>query len=106
MDEKKEIENEDPNEKEKEKECIGYGFYLVWNGVRFLIIGILIFLANQHHNSDLKKIQKDCCKCYNISLKPENHNIIAGKRFDLSYCMPECTSCDYCQKIQNTTGQF
>eukprot|EP01084_Bolivina_argentea_P125610 222533_1 len=87
----------------KKKKCIGYQPYLIWNGIRFLTIGILIFLANSRHNEDLQKIQDDCCKCYYISTEPDQHDIDGDKRFDLSYCMPTCTDCNYCEQIKHTT---
>ena len=31
-------------------------------------------------------------------------NVKTDKRFDLSYCIPECTDCNYCKSAFNNSG--
>eukprot|EP01084_Bolivina_argentea_P179228 309723_1 len=61
----------------------------VWNIIRYLVVGYFIFTANNKNAKDLHDYQPYCCACYKHS---KNQDL----RFDLSYCIPTCTDCTFC----------
>ena len=46
------------------------GFYNIWNIVRYITIGILIFYANKQNVAEMEDYKKYCCDCYYVSLDP------------------------------------
>ena len=80
-----------------------FRIYLACNAIRFLTVGIIDYKANHHIVDELNGISSDCCNCYFVSQNSTtlSMNGIDNKRFDLSYCMPTCTSCNHCDTIHN-----
>ena len=71
--------------------------YLIYNILRYIAIGILLYQANeQNHNQSTNKI-KYCCPCYFLASNQTSYVFPNNKRIDLSYCIPECTSCKHCE---------
>ena len=85
-----------------------FQIYASWNLVRYISIGILIFCSNVININDVNGYKKYCCDCYYISLSPDLYNIHEDERFDLSYCIPECTDCNYCKSYydNNATASY
>ena len=75
--------------------------YCTWNIIRYIAIAIMIFLANRRNINEINKYRKFCCDCYYVSKQPSNYGIASDIRFDLSYCIPECTDCNYCESFFN-----
>ncbi len=74
-----------------------FKIYATYNSLRYVAIGVLIFVANNVNIDDVEGYKKYCCDCYYISLQPETYNIAKKARFDLSYCIPQCTDCNFCK---------
>eukprot|EP01084_Bolivina_argentea_P032136 59445_1 len=75
--------------------------YGVWNIIRYIIIAIAIFIANTRNVEEINKYKKYCCPCYYVSQDPSTYNV-KNLRFDLSFCIPECTDCNYCETFFDT----
>eukprot|EP01084_Bolivina_argentea_P308856 534157_1 len=79
-----------------------FRIFLLWNAIRFVTVGVLVRKANIQNESELNKIKDDCCSCYYISQEADQYHIDPNKRFDLSYCMPACTDCNFCNSIKSS----
>eukprot|EP01083_Nonionella_stella_P032257 88308_1 len=79
--------------------------YVSWNIIRYIIIAILIHLAITRELNDIHEYEPFCCDCYYVALDPLEYDIPDNVRFDLSYCIPSCCDCDYCNTNFNDNAQ-
>eukprot|EP01084_Bolivina_argentea_P179229 309725_1 len=68
----------------------GFIVWSVWNIIRYLVVGYLIFTANNNNAKDLDDHKQYCCACY-------QHSKNQSLTFDLSYCIPTCSNCTFCE---------
>ena len=80
--------------------------YSIWNLIRYITIGVLVYQANDRNVHDIKKYKRFCCDCYYISKDPTSYGLKQNTRFDLSYCVPSCTDCNYCESKFNNTAEL
>eukprot|EP01084_Bolivina_argentea_P265933 450911_1 len=73
-----------------------FGAYTAWNALRYLAIGVFIYMANLNTAKD--RDSKFCCPCYYQAANDTSH------RYDLSYCIPACTTCNYCESYFNNSS--
>eukprot|EP01084_Bolivina_argentea_P058452 106756_1 len=72
--------------------------YCIFNMMRYLAIGTLIVIANKLNTTETNHYVKYCCSCWFVSKSPHDYDITLANntRFDLSYCIPNCVDCKYC----------
>eukprot|EP01083_Nonionella_stella_P003110 8851_1 len=82
------------------------GIYTIWNIVRYITIGVLVYFANQKNIQETDGYKQYCCDCYYVSLDPHLYsNIAQDIRFDLSFCIPSCTDCNWCKTRFHNNAQ-
>eukprot|EP01084_Bolivina_argentea_P050805 93426_1 len=81
--------------------------YTTFNVIRFCLMAFLLYWA--HHKTIMKhqQYEKFCCSCYYISLNQTHYddNLDITQPFDLSHCIPSCTTCAYCDEKFNNSAQ-
>lgn len=72
--------------------------YTGYNAVRWLVVAILIIWCNYDKQHRIEEYQSDCCRCYFVAKSPSKwRHINDTQRMDLSYCIPNCTDCNFCE---------
>ncbi len=72
--------------------------------IRWIVIGWLVYHANVVNTNEISHYKGSCCACYYASEDNSLDAESSGYRYDLSYCIPECTDCGYCEKYFEHNG--
>jgi len=87
------------NKEEQKRHWSRLRCYTVFNDVRFIVLATIICAYNVNNQQWIEEYQDDCCRCYFIAQHASEYDGIAeNQRVDLSYCVPECADCNYCER--------
>eukprot|EP01084_Bolivina_argentea_P089988 162221_1 len=80
-------------------------YYVIYNSLRFLFIGIIVLIVNIRHENDIQNFKNgnnnmSCCYCYNYA---KFHH--PTYRIDWSMCYDACNHCKSCENKNESNSE-